>query len=462
MAVGLYAGFYLLGAAVVAAIAWLPWAQVHYTGGIEPSGMIACVGVLYVLWALIPRWRRWSAPGPELSRTDQPALHALVDDVARAAGHATPRALYMVLEPTAMATSRPRWGGLRREPVVGLGLPLFALLTRAQLAAVVAHEFGHHVGGDVRLGPWQHRTFQAIAAALHRLDGSSVFLHLPFYAYGRLFLRLSGAASREQELRADALAARIAGRAAIADALVATVEQGDRWYDYWGGVFTPAVDAGFLMPLLDGYRRFMAEPARADERPSSLAAVPEDTHPPLAARLAALGPVDSRPAGPPDAVADALRDVAVLESRLITTVLRDAAVLPRLKRLEWDDWGREVLPAVWAHQLGDRERHLRDLKLTSLPSLLQDSWWERLRGGINVFSPEARQRQLRAWLGRWLGLSLLAAGYRVTSGPGAEPTLERDGSVVQPFIWIEDLAAGRRTADEWCALVGAIGVVGAL
>ena len=171
LALSLFAGFYLVGFALVAALLWLPWAQMSYSGSMDPSGILALAGAVYIVWALVPPRRRWSAPGPELSAASEPRLHALIASIAQKTRHAMPHAVYLVTDPCAFASSRPRWYGLRREPIIAIGLPLLALLTEDELAAVVAHEFGHHVGGDVKLGPWQHRTSAAIAAALHRLDG---------------------------------------------------------------------------------------------------------------------------------------------------------------------------------------------------------------------------------------------------------------------------------------------------
>jgi hypothetical protein len=37
--------------------------------------------------------------------------------------------------------------------LMDVGLPLLAHLTTAEPAAVIAHEFGHYVSGDVGLGP---------------------------------------------------------------------------------------------------------------------------------------------------------------------------------------------------------------------------------------------------------------------------------------------------------------------
>jgi hypothetical protein len=108
--------------------------------------------------------------------------------------------------------------------------------------------------------------------------------------------------------------------------------------------------------------------------------------------------------------------------------------------------------------MGARREALAKVGLSSLPSLLEDdrTWWERLREGVNVYSPEARRRQLRIWLAHWVALSLLDDGFVVVSAPGAEPTLERASVRLEPFRWVEDLACGARTARDWEALLDEI------
>lgn len=460
LALSLFAGFYLVGLALVAALLWLPWAQMSYSGSMDVSGILAFAGAIYIVWALVPPRTRWAPPGPELSAASEPRLHALIAQVADKTRHAMPHAVYLVTDPGAFASSRPRWYGLRRDPIVGIGLPLLALLTEDELAAVVAHEFGHHVGGDVKLGPWQHRTYAAIGAALHRLDGSNVFLHLPFYAYGRLFLRVTGTASREQELRADALAARTVTPQAIAGALVALERRAAAWWSYWHGVFVPAVNAGFRPPILDGFRRFLAATSDGTEPQVPVAAPPtaDDTHPPLEVRLGALGVTveQSRVAG--KLSLRLLDDLPGTELRALVPLLTGPDVIGRLATVSWEEWGTRILPAIWTNLTAERREALAGVPLAALPSLLtsERTWWERLRSGVNVYSPEARRRQLRIWLGQWLCSSMAGAGFAVVSGPGAETALERDGLRVEPFRWVEDLSSGARKPAEWEALAARI------
>ena len=145
------------------------------------------------------------------------------------------------------------------------------------------------------LGPWLHRTRMAVACALGRLEGAAFVLHLPFALYARAFLRVTRQASRDQELAADAVAARVAGSDATARALLATTRLGGRWGAYYHGEVVPLIASGFRPPLLEGFQRFLAQPTkRADvedlmERVQSAEHRDGDTHPALSDRLAALG-----------------------------------------------------------------------------------------------------------------------------------------------------------------------------
>jgi Zn-dependent protease with chaperone function len=93
--------------------------------------------------------------------------------------------------------------------VMGIGVGVLALLSTAELEGVLAHEFGHYLGGETRLGGFLYRTRASIGRVLEHLGGS--VLAKPFAWYGNLFLRLTHGLSRRQELAADAHAVAIAG-----------------------------------------------------------------------------------------------------------------------------------------------------------------------------------------------------------------------------------------------------------
>ncbi len=112
-----------------------------------PSPTIV-LGVLLVGIAavLAPRFGRIGASDERLTREEAPALHAFVDRVAAAIGAPAPHAILVGSEFGAHSGSV----GMRRQRVLWLGLALFGALPPQQRVALLAHQLGHFVNGDVR------------------------------------------------------------------------------------------------------------------------------------------------------------------------------------------------------------------------------------------------------------------------------------------------------------------------
>lgn len=144
---------------------------------------------------------------------------------------------------------------------------------------------------------------------------------------------------------------------------------------------------------------------------------------------------------------------------LLVSLASKPEIVPKLQTLDWDSWGATVVPLLWELSLGTRVDAFELVEISSLPTILseQQAWWERLHHGVNVFSPEARRRQLHAWLGLWVALTLARKGFASDMPPGGEPSLVRQDLRINPFLWVEELASGKRTAESWdrlCAEVG--------
>ncbi len=458
----LWAGFWLLGAAVVAALAWVPIAESLYSGGIGGAGIFSAAGALTVLWALRPRWsfrRRRSTPEP-LPREQFPALFALIEDVARRVGTKAPRKVYLADQATAFITMERRWWGLRREAIVGIGFPLFAILSREELASVLAHEFGHHAGGDLMLGPWVYRTRSAIASAVGSLEDSAFFLDVPFRLYGQLFLRVSGAVSRQQELAADALAARTCSPEATAQALHRTHVLAPYWSAYLVHDAIPIIERSVRIPLLEGFRTFLVEKSRRPEiereleeearRPPS----PWDSHPPFEERLRSLGhggategealPLKELEAG---GCLELLGGAASAEETFYTHMTRGGLVW-----LKWEELGEKViLPEIAKHLTGSA-LDPRRTPLASLPALLREgaALWDRVRpAGLNILSPEAKRLRAHHLLAQWLAAALVERGFVPELRPGANLRVQREGHFVEPAAVVEWLTRGVWTDEQY-------------
>jgi heat shock protein HtpX len=220
LALALMIGFYVLAVAIALGLLYVPDAEVVYVNRLDLKIALFCVvGAGVILWSIIPRPDRFSAPGPLLSAASQPRLFAAIQEVASATDQAMPEEVYLVTDLNAWVAQRGGVMGFGSRRVMGLGLPLLQVLSATELRAVLAHEFGHYHGRDTKLGPWIYKTRAAIGRTLEGLAAHSSALQEPFIWYGNLFLRVSHAVSRRQELTADELAAVTVGARPLIEGL---------------------------------------------------------------------------------------------------------------------------------------------------------------------------------------------------------------------------------------------------
>jgi heat shock protein HtpX len=111
-----------------------------------------------MLWSLVPRRDLFEPPGMLLDRSSQPRLFAEIDNIAAALNEALPASVYLIGEANAFVSDRGGVLGFGSQRIMGLGLPLFSVLSVSQFRAILAHEFAHYYGGDTSLGPWVYRT----------------------------------------------------------------------------------------------------------------------------------------------------------------------------------------------------------------------------------------------------------------------------------------------------------------
>ncbi len=462
LAVALMIGFYVLALAMAAGLLWLPYAEWTYAHRIHPKLALFCViGAGAILVAIFPRIDRFEAPGPRLDPAEQPRLFRQVREVARAAGQAVPSEVYLVNDVNAWVAQRGGWMGFGSRPVMGLGLPLMSRLSVSEFRGVLAHEFGHYCGGDTRLGPWVYKTRAAIARTLQVLADHSSALQKPFLWYGNMFLRVTHAISRAQELAADALAARIVGAPAMVRGLTAVHGAGRTFGHYWSGEAVPVLTAGFLPSLTDGFRRFLDEKQVAAAVARSVAeelaegqADPYDTHPPLRERIAALGGVPPREASSEEPSALTLLDgVAVLERRLLATIAGDDAIA-KLQPVGWEETGERVFLPQWRAAARKHSRGLGGLTPAALPQLAR-SPRELARTVLGLDArapvPDETIQEAAGVIGCALAVALHAAGHTLHCVPGAPISFHSGESKVEPFGVLATQAGDPLSAAEWAA-----------
>jgi Zn-dependent protease with chaperone function len=168
---------------------------------------------------------------PILPQQEYPKLYALLERVARAVGE---RRLPTLGVNTAFNAYFGRFGW-RQTPHIGLGLPLWTVLSAQERVALLAHELGHSVNGDHTRGFfcgaaaqtlyrwWSVSNPKTSFEVAYQQNPLVAFLSLPlmpiFYLVQALIFALMFALnwagfynSRRAEYQADAISAQVAGK----------------------------------------------------------------------------------------------------------------------------------------------------------------------------------------------------------------------------------------------------------
>lgn len=454
LAVALTVAFYVLALAIAGALIATPIAVFATTGSGNVWVALAMIGAgAAILRAIAPERDRFAAPGPALTAQEQPALHELLDEVARAAGQRPADDIFLDLEVNAAVLEQ------RGRRVLLLGLPLLAILSRDELRAVVAHELGHHAGGDTRFSGWIWRTRVAVLKTVERLATSGSWfrravVRWPFELYARLFLRLTNAVSRRQELAADALSARVtsaqsAGRALRRIAAVAPTYEG-----FWQQDVVPMLEASRRPPLASGFLALAGHAELAATLDAVLEADLETgepdryaSHPTLAQRLRALGlPADAHAPDPAlDPALGLLRDVGALERELLAQ--RFGERLASFEPTSWDAAGavhvadRRALVARYSGVI-EPDAVLRDAgALAHDLASLRPGVRARLEVDDRDAPDEAVDRFALDLLAAHVVVAAADAGAVVSALPGEPLRIHHAGACLDPWEALAERAA---------------------
>ncbi|MGD8375759.1 MAG: M48 family metallopeptidase [Acidobacteriota bacterium] len=459
LAVVLMIGFYLLAVGIAGVLLYLPYAEVVYANKVHARLVLFClVGAGVILWSIVPRPDRFAPPGPRLEPAEQPKLFERLDAVAQATRQQMPVEVYLVPDVNAWVSQRGGVMGFGSRRVMGLGLPLLQTLTVQEMEAVLAHEFGHFHGGDTKLGPWVYKTRAAIGRTLQNLSQHSTILSKPFQWYGNLFLRITMAVSRNQELAADRLAAGQFGPSPLATGLL-TIAGAAMAYDaYWRNEAIPVLSSGLVPPLAAGFGRFLAASSIAGAVSEGIRQEmaggkhnPYETHPPLPERLAALGvdPAGLPRSGPP--AITLLEHLPRLERELLTW-FAEKQVIGSLQSVEWDAVGEKLYLPAWRRLRIKHADLLSGATIASVPELLPRlaSQPEALsREGDPAIPGTDATRRASQVLGGVMVAALVDHGWTLTAGPGEPISVQRGDREMEPFAETAQLAEGSLDREGW-------------
>lgn len=358
VSVALLGGFYVYALLIVAAVAAGTVYVVMRFGSSRASVEVIGFGLgitVAVLVALYRALRHKSSPpeGVRLTREDAPGLWELAERSAEAAGTRGPDEILVDPDFNAAVSEDAKALGLaggRRYLIVGL--PLLASFTTGQFRAVIGHEFGHYSQSHTRLGAVAYRGHVAVQLMLSAFAGRRFNpVTWLFRAYAALFFTVQAGVSRAQEFEADQIAARLTGgentRAAFRElpVMAAAWSRYQQQYMLLGApqkIVPDDVFGGFAA-FREG-RAEEIEALRAEPLPDQAHRL--DTHPPIAARVAALEGAAGEPQPGDEAPATGLlADFDVIAKRV------DAEwISPDVERVPWSELCHRTATVVHGEQ----------------------------------------------------------------------------------------------------------------
>ncbi len=436
----LWSGFWLLAILLMLALLWLPYTQLHNRSILALSGFAAILAALILAYAMRPRgWTKRNAKPknsvlltPEIS----PSLYKTVESLGRNLGIAAPITVSIFDSNFVYVEATHHWNGKIKDLHVGIGLPLFGTLSEAELASLIAHEYGQFFAGKNPLGPWVSRTRLMLLNALTELDGSLFILDIVFRSFTRMFLQLSQRIARELEFSADALAAQTFGVVAARAAIEKTHLIGPMWSSYLEHELNPAIKRGARLPIFDGFKRFCKPTVKramvqaaiqyAANRPIS----EFDSCPSLAERVATMTP-GAKPAYPPLANCLYLLGDEIAAENLWYAQFSQQ----KLRISSWDNFGVQILQSQIQLTYTNGWMNPEKLAFSELVGMVRESddLWDKIRpDAVSYLSPQGKRNYVLAALEEWAMACLIHRGFNVKVSPGQAVSMERGEQVVQP------------------------------
>jgi Zn-dependent protease with chaperone function len=252
--------------------------------------VITFVTAWSILKSLVVR-RKDEDPGVRLDLDREPALRALLVDVAGRVGTRPVDSVYMTPGTEVAVFER---GGLlrqlggRTERCLILGAGTLEGMRLASFRAVLAHEYGHFSNRDTAGGGLALAVrMSVVSLATHLAQNNAAGWYNPAWlfvnGFHRLFLRISQGASRLQEVLADRWAAILFGAQAFEDGLKHVIDRSVRFDAHVRATLQEVVDT--KRPLKNLYTYTPSAPIDATKLDGDVSQVlerepsPYDSHP---------------------------------------------------------------------------------------------------------------------------------------------------------------------------------------
>ncbi len=214
----------------------LPWAIGIAIGAIFFDHPVfrwgAVAAILLLVWLMRPTFQ---IGGKHVDRKTVPDLFTALADLQSQVGMRGRIDVHVDHELNASASeTRGLFGVLGTRRVLTLGVPLLLLLSKDEVLAVIAHEFGHFSRRHGRLGQWLYRAHIGWLEHAYYVDASSSVMDRAAGAFASRFVpyfsALSYVHSRQCEYEADADGAASVGPDNFALALC-KIAVAVRWFE---------------------------------------------------------------------------------------------------------------------------------------------------------------------------------------------------------------------------------------
>jgi Zn-dependent protease with chaperone function len=463
LAIGLLFAFYAVALAIAGALIYVA----VLTRRVPKFTLLCGAGAVTILWSLLPRWQKWEDPGPRITEEEQPRLFAVIRDVAQRMEMEMPREVYLIPDVNAFVTERGSFLGFGGRRVMGIGLGLLAVDNVSQLRATLAHEFGHFKGGETRLSGFIYGTRRAMIRTLENLQASgSSLLHVPFDWMHRLFLRITQAVSRQQELVADEWSVRLEGKTAHVTGLRTEAAHGVGFSLFLENEVYPLGSLGVAPDnLFAGYRHFTGShgwrklqpslEARLAEDPGS----PYDSHPALEERVRFAEGLAL-----PDKPMDTTPAFALLEGSENVEQRFSASIRPEhLQAVSWGElgtrWGE-----LWGRTATRVQARVPEANFGNVVRLLKDAaqaeaFAEKVHPWLVAYKMPDRAEQVRDAVTQsvapYLASLLAQRGFTWRTAPGEPIALVRGEEQVDPLKLVREVLEGKAGVEALERLRGA-------
>ncbi|MGA9673382.1 MAG: M48 family metallopeptidase [Terracidiphilus sp.] len=435
-----------------------------------------------ILWSLIPSNDLPEVNGVRIDLAKEKRLAREIEAVAEALHERMPSEVYLICDANAFVREEDEAKGFGRRRILALGLPLLQILTIAQFRAALAHEFAHYYAGDTWLGPWVYDARGSMSRLYNNLGRNSQamrflrrwrilsvvysLLMAGLKIYWKIFMRITQAISRHQEMRSDELACYIAGSQPLIEGLEGINRCSAASNTYWNSFVLPVAAGGFQPDLANGFQQFMEAPQvvkATSEYLSRQASItvpsPYDSHPPLNMRIEHARRIN-RAAPQGSALEDGcglpmislIEDVGALEISLVKKVIPTVAAA-NLKPLNWETAGADIYIPGWRKRVADYLPFLSAKKMGDLPLLVLDPRPVAMEV-YNATAGRLNQSQRIACACDVLfcafALCLLEHGWNLITQPGYL-TLKNGTSAVDPATVLGELRTGKLSVVTWAS-----------